>query len=305
MVALGILGVGHGGPSSANLDIRWLYLAGMYWHRGISAYAPTFSGPVDPWLREAVARYDFAYPPQIAPLCLLLAACSPACARGLMTALNIGSALILAAFSVRLAREPERRDAVLRATPAWVVPALVLGNPSTAFVIWAGQTTLIATAALVLGWYYSRRGRCLVGGLLLAVSTIKPQLSVLAILWLALERRWLVLGAAVVGILTLAAVPMIVSGPLNVLSEWAAAARAYVGGPYNVLGSRMVFGWRNVLYLAGVDAPNLLPVGILLCGVLWHFRSNLADQDVLPILVSLALLFGFTHSYDIAALAPW
>src|SRR5262249_40206032 len=131
-----------------------------------------------------------------------------------------------------------------------------------------------------------------------------PQLSLLAILWLALERRWLVLGMAGIGILMFAAVPMMVSGPLNVFSEWAAAARAYVGGPYNVLGSRMVFGWRNFLYSAGVHAPDLLPVGIIFCGLLWHLRSNLADRDVLPILVSLGLLFGFTHSYDMAALAP-
>src|SRR5262249_6133781 len=209
-------------------------------------------------------------------------------------------------FSVRLAREPGRRDALVSGdTSVWIVPALVLGNPSTAFVIWAGQTTLIVTAALVLGWYYSRQGRWLGGGLLLAVSPIKPQLSLLAILWLALERRWLVLGTAGIGILTFAAVPMMVSGPLNVFSEWAAAAGAYVGGPYNVLGSRMVFGWRNLLYLAGVHSPNLLPIGIILCGLLWHVRSNLADQDVLPILVSLGLLFGFTPSYDIVALAPW
>src|SRR5262249_40031186 len=64
------------------------------------------------------------------------------------------------------------------------------------------------------------------------------------------------------------------------------------------------FGLRNLLYAAGIDAPNLLPVPIVLCGILWHFRSSVADEDLLPILVSLALLFGFAHSYDIAALAP-
>lgn len=305
MVALGILGIGHGGWSSTNLDMRVLYLAGMYWHRGISAYSPTFLGPVDPWLREAVEGYDFAYPPQIAPLCLLLAACSPGGARALMAALNAGAALILAAFSLRLAREPKRSDGLVsRADSVWLVPALILGNPATAFVIWAGQTTLIVTAALVAGWHYARQGRWLLGGLLLAVSTMKPQLSLLALLWLVLERRWLVLAAAGIGVLTLAAVPMVVSGPLDVASEWVEATRAYVTGPYNVLGSRMVFGLRNLLYAAGVDAPSLLAMPILICVLLWCFRSSVTDEDVLPILISLALLFGFAHSYDIAALAP-
>jgi len=129
-VALGILGMGHGGRASTNLDMRWLYLAGMYWRDGISAYTPTLSSPIDPWLREAVQRYDFAYPPQIAPLCLLLAACSPTWARGLMTAFNTGSALIFAGFSVRFAREPGRSGALLSGdTSFWIVPAVVLGNP--------------------------------------------------------------------------------------------------------------------------------------------------------------------------------
>jgi hypothetical protein len=304
-VALGILGMGHGGRASTNLDMRWLYLAGMHWRDGISAYTPTLSSPVDPWLREAAQRYDFAYPPQIAPLCLLLAECSLSCARWLMTAVNTVSALILALFGVRLVREADGKGTRSpRDATAWLVGALVFGNPSTAFVIWAGQTTLIATLALMLGWHCARRDRWMIGGALLAVSTIKPQLSFLVLLWLVLERRWRALASAAVSVVVLAAVPIAISGPIGVLTEWSAAAVRYAGGPYNVLGSRMIFGLGSMLAVAGIASSVLLPIAILIVGSLWYYRASLADEDLLPLLVGLSLLFGFSHSYDIAALIP-
>jgi hypothetical protein len=304
MIALGVLGVGHGGLADTNLDMRFLYLAGARWWHGVSAYVPGALESSDPWLGEAAEGYDFAYPPQSAPLCLLLAAWSPTGARAVMTALNVAAALGLAALSVRFAREGQadpRADHPDAAT--WAIPAIVLGNPATAFVIWAGQTTLIVTLALMLGWHYARRDRWLIGGLLLAIATIKPQVSMLAILWVVLERRWRVVAATGLGILTLAVVPLVVSGPIALVADWAAAAWRYSAGPYNVLGSRMIFGLQNVLYVAGIHAPVLLPVAVLIVGWLYS-RVKVADEDILPILIGLELLFGFTHSYDIAALIP-
>jgi Glycosyltransferase family 87 len=304
-LALGAFGVGHGGPSQTNLDMRFLYLAGVFWHRGISAYTPVPPYPVDSWLADAVARYDFAYPPQIAPLCLLLAAWSTAGARLLMTALNVGAAVLLAAVCVRRARDPvPDRVSPAAGASTWLIPAIVIGNFSTAFVIWAGQTTLIATLALMLGWHFARRGRWLLGGVLLAGSTIKPQLGFLVILWLVLERRWRALAATAVTVVALAAVPIGISGPVGVITEWSAAAWRYASGPYNTLGSRMIFGLGNVLYVAGIESSFLLPLALLIVGSLWYYRASLADEDVLALLVGLSLLFGFSHSYDIAALAP-
>jgi Glycosyltransferase family 87 len=304
-VALGVFGMGHGGLADTNLDMRFLYLAGEVWRRGLSAYTHAPPGPVDPWLSDAMARYDFAYPPQIAPLCLLLAAWSPAGARILMTGLNVAAAALLAAVCLRLAREPEpHRGPPSADSSSLLIPALVIGNFATAFVIWAGQTTLIATLALMLGWQCARRDRWLIGGALLAVSTIKPQLSFLVMLWLVLERRWRALAAAAVSVVMLAAVPIAISGPIGVITEWSAAAGRYAGGPYNALGSRMIFGLGNVLAVAGIASSFLLPIAMLIVGSLWYYRASLADEDLLPLLVGLSLLFGFSHSYDIAALIP-
>ncbi len=66
----------------------------------------------------------------------------------------------------------------------------------------------------------------------------------------------------------------------------------------------MVFGLRNVLYVAGIDVPLLLPAALLIVGWLWYSLRSVAEEDLLAILVGLALLFGFSHSYDIAALIP-
>ena len=305
MIALGALGVGHGGLADTNLDMRFLYLAGARWWQGVSAYVPGALTSSDRWLAEAAAGYDFAYPPQSAPLCLLLGAWSPTGARVLMTALNVAAALGLAALSLRFAREGQPAQHAGRTDAAtWAIPAIVLGNPATAFVIWAGQTTLIVTLALMLGWYYTRRDRWVIGGVLLAISTIKPQVSLLVIFWLLLEWRWRVLVAIALAIVALSAVPLVISGPVTLMTDWLAAAWRYSAGPYNLLGSRMVFGLRTVLYVAGIDVPLLLPAAFLIVGLLWYSLRSVADEDLLAILVGLGLLFGFSHSYDIAALIP-
>jgi hypothetical protein len=304
-VALGVFGVGHGGFADTNLDMRINYLAGEIWHRGWSAYTHAPPGPADPWLSDAVSEYDFAYPPQIAPLCLLLAAWSPVGARILMTGLNVTAAALLAALCVYLVREPQPDGGPPPAdASSWFIPAIVIGNFATAFVIWAGQTTLIATLALMLAWQCGRRDRWLIGGALLAVSSIKPQLSFLVMIWLVLERRWRMLAAAAVGVAVLAALPIAISGPIGVITEWSAAAVRYASGPYNTLGSRMVFGLGNVLAIAGVPSSFLLPVAVVVVGSLWYFRTSFADEDLLALLVGLSMLFGFSHSYDIAALMP-
>src|SRR5262249_62418754 len=119
---------------------------------------------------------------------------------------------------------------------SWLIPALVIGNFATAFVIWAGQTTLIATLALMLGWECARRDRWLIGGALLAISSIKPQLSFLVMIWIVLEGRWRVLAAAAVGRVALAALPGALSGPVGGVPGWAAAGVRGAGGARNTPG---------------------------------------------------------------------
>jgi len=57
------------------------------------------------------------------------------------------------------------------------------------------------------------------------------------------------------------------------------------------------------LHAAGVHVPDLFVLGFVATGVLWWIRRELTGRDVLGLLLGVALLFGYGHSYDLAALA--
>lgn len=306
MVFIGPMGIGHGGPSSTNLDARFLYVAGLYWHFGGSPYNPASLAEFVPDLMEAVDRYDFAYPPHISPLCLFLAAFPWLQAKLLMTYINIAAALSLGLLCARFGYGEE--GDVSRADTSnarWLITALVIGNFSTAYVIWAGQTTLIVAVALVAGWHYVKRGNTIIGGALLGFATIKPQLLIGPMLWLLLDKRWRALFSAAIVALVLSTVPLLNSDPIDLLISWYSAIQHYTLANYNTLGSRMVFSLPSLLHAIGISFPNIGPLIIVISvGLLWYFKSKVLTADVLAILLGSSLLFGYAHGYDLVILAP-
>lgn len=291
-LALGVLGLGNGGLSSTNFDVRVLYWGGQHWLDGSSPYTAPLTADDSP----------LPYPPQTALLCMLLASSSLAHAELMMTTLNIICLGMLAFVCVRLAQTSEASDRPGTA-PWWLISGIIIGNLSTAYVIWAGQTTLIVAAALVGGWYYARHGRWLVAGLMLAVASIKPQFSLPVVLWLLLERRWRPLAVMAVVIAGFSVVPMTTSGPLNAFLEWLSAVNQYVGWAPNATGSRMVVGVRNVFHVGGIEAPPLHAVAVVLTALIWWKRSWVLSDDVLALLISISLLFTSAHGYDLALVA--
>lgn len=301
LVVKGIIGVGLSQSMASNVDTKYLYVAGLSWLEGLNAYDPEVASR----LGADVSLGGFFYPPQIAPLCLLLAAFPWAKAKVVMTLLNVFSAGVLAFFCVLLVKRPEVK--VLKVpgySPWWFIPAIVISNPLTINVLWLGQTTLIAAAALVSGWYYAYRDRWVLSGILIAIASIKPQLSLLVILWLLLERRWRLLAVAAATTLIFSLVPMAISGPIEVFFNWFASLGQHKNIFSNVLGSGAVFSIQDILYASGIKVPQLFPLGIVLTGLLWWYRSRLIIDDVVGILVAISLLFGLAHHYDLVALAP-
>lgn len=72
LLAFGVAGVGRSGPWQADLDFS--RVAGRLWARGHSPYVPeTFVAEMQTIGRSA-GDAAFPYPPQVAPLCLLLGA---------------------------------------------------------------------------------------------------------------------------------------------------------------------------------------------------------------------------------------
>ena len=301
LVVKGIIGVGLSQSMASNVDTKYLYVAGLSWLEGLNAYDPEVASR----LGADVSLGGFFYPPQIAPLCLLLAAFPWAKAKVVMTLLNVFSAGVLAFFCVLLVKRPEVK--VLKVpgySTWWFIPAIVISNPLTINVLWLGQTTLIAAAALVSGWYYAYRDRWVLSGILIAIASIKPQLSLLVILWLLLERRWQLLAVAAVTTLIFSLVPMAISGPIEVFFHWFASLGQHKNIFSNVLGSGAVFSIQDILYASGIKVPQLFPLGVVLTGLLWWYRSRLIIDDVIGILLAISLLFGLAHHYDLVALAP-
>jgi hypothetical protein len=313
-IAFGIVGIGRdGGFADGQLDMTSLYAAGRCLSQGLSPYDPVAacSQEVTRIFQEVtriqeitgLSNNPYAYPPQMAPLSILLSYLSFSWARVLIIGINLACIIGLAALC---AMPPKSETDLGVPDPApearWLIPALILGNPFTAHILWMGQTTLIATASLAGGWVWARRGHVWLGGALIAFGTVKPQIAVLVVLWFLLERRWKVLTIGAAFALVLSLPEILASGPIGAFTGWLSAIGPYLQLEYNMIGFRGVFGLQNFLAAIGFDVPPLLPVGVAAMMVLWWLRKHIADPDILPLLIGLSLVFGYSHEYDVSAL---
>lgn len=309
MLAFGVFGIGRDGgfgqgPYDMGFDMKILYIGGLTWLQGLNAYDPQIASQVSGGLVSA-QRYDFAYPPQIAPFVLLLGLFPFAKARALMILLNLFSILAVAFFCVRFVQRGSIKELDdTSSAPKWFIPAIIIGNPFTAHILWMGQTSMIATAAWVGGWYFAERKRWLLSGILIGFSTFKPQVTLLILIWLLLERRLRLLGVAALSILIFSLYPMLITGPIAVFKYWLGSLKIYTSLVHNSLGFQNIFGLQNALHSLGINLPNLLPVGVILVGILWWQRRQFLHDDIIGILPAIALLMGFSHDYDLVVLAP-
>jgi hypothetical protein len=308
LYAFGFHGVGRTG-SIFQHDLHHWYVSGRAWRAGLDPYklenylavARTIPGIDYEWI-----KLGFSYPPHFAAFSLLISA--PATLEGaiaLMLLLQLASIAVVASCCVRMLEREKGGGA--DASARWVVPALVIGNPFTTHVVWTGQTALVAFACLLGCWQLRRRrGWEWLAGLLLAAATMKPQVGALPVLWIALERNWRVLLAAVAGGLLFMIVPLVQVGPATLVVEWLDALRVYTNGenPVSFYGHPNVFGFRSLLVAAKLPAPTLAPVAIGLVWVAWTARRYFSDLDVLAIVMTIASLFVYVHDYDLALLAP-
>lgn len=219
-----------------------------------------------------------------------------------MIAINIACIGMITFFSLGLLKLAKVENLN---TARWFIPALIMFSPFVSNVIWQGQTSLIVTAALVGSWYFYRTDRSILAGILLAIAGIKPHLALLIAIWFLLERQWKLLASATVAFLLLSWVPIIRVGPIEMWIDWLSTAMRYQDMGVNRLGSIQIFGIQNLLYKSGVEnIPSLFPLGILLAGILWKYRSRFAMHDKFGLLLSITALFGYLHAYDLVFLTP-
>jgi Glycosyltransferase family 87 len=304
LVLFGIVGIGR--PGDGGFDMAFLYAAGRTWLNGLNAYvlAQREAG-VGPF---AFNIYAFAYPPPVFPLAVALGSFSFSTAKLLMLMLNLMSAVALSAYCVKMA-EPSVSSSTSSGAPygdayRWVIPAIIVGNPFTAHVLWMGQTTLIVAASIAWGCRFAHQNRWILGGLLLAVSTIKPQFSVFAFLWLAIQQRWRpILTAGAISLL-FALGPLLISGPTVAIRSWLEDIKVYQAYPSNTVGFEHSFGLQSVLYHLGIAVPTLALIVLAFAVTIFFVRAKIREDDILPLLLSAALLLSVAHDYDLVLAAP-
>lgn len=310
MLALfGVFGVFRWtGAFSLRPDTRVMYVAGRMWLEGRSPY------PVAAFLQEsdALSTVDhdfmasgFGYLPTAWPLCGLLALVRPTPAFLLMLTLNLAAVGVAAVYAVRLSSVGVAAGP-LRDSLRFFVAAAVIGSPFTTHIVFQGQSTMIATAALVSGWYYAFvRPRPNAAGVLFALPTMKLQIALFAVVGLIMARRWRVLATMVLAGLVIVAYPIVAAGgPIALVRGWLTEVRSYSAIPGNAVGYANVFGLQSLLVAAGLHAPGLGILSVPLLAAVWWYRERFEPDELLALLVASSCLLLYAHDYDLAALVP-
>ncbi len=306
------LGVAHKGVVGGLYDFSYFYIAGKCWLNHQSpynfyTYANTFKSVEEV---SSIYRNDpFAYPPQIAVFCVLFALLDFSSARTVVILLNLTAAGLLAILAIKFVTNAEQpRPASSMSATKWVLPSLVLANPFTGHLVWIGQLTLMIGTLIIGAWYFARRNKPLLAGLLLGLATIKPQYLILPVLWLFLERQWktLIVASIVSFGLALFGLLMLSNSPIYSIQEWLQAFSAYQSQG-NAIGGKEVMGLPSALSAMGLNMPGLsvLMIGaVVITIVLWFHRSKFCGDDIFGILLAMQFSLTYAKFIEIPLLVP-
>lgn len=296
LAVLSLLAIGVGGlmkSAPPGDDFQVFYRAGRLFWSGI-----------DPWLAMMGSPQPFSYPPHALSFLLLYNALSPSTAFVVHSAVNLGSIVAICYCANRWFLGITSWRTLTFAQAAAL--ALIIGNPYTATSVYQGQTTLPVTAALMMSWLCLSQGRRTAAGLLLAVATIKPQLSLLYVLWLIMSAELAVVVIGGVAALVLIVPASLVLGPWATFHSWWLSLSSYGQVPINMPGSPYVVGLESFLVAHGVD-PGAWPIaalGLLLTVAAFRLRQRLDAFMTLQFLLVVTCTCLFVHDYDYVVIIP-
>lgn len=285
LYAVGVAGIGK--SASLGDDFAVFYRAGTL-----------FLNSNNPWQALATTGQPFSYPPHALPIFSLYGALPMEAALAvhlMLCVLSIG--VICYCANEWFLHAVSARDLTLTQALGF---ALIIGNPYTATSLYQGQTTLMVTAALMLSWLCLTRGHKLAAGALLAIATLKPQLSLFYLLWLILSLELVVLTAG--GLLAAVfLIPAVIKfGFTGTFVSWFDSLGSYSNIAINMPGSPYVVGLESVLVAHGVVLASVIfpLMGALATGLLFLLRKNLDNFEIFQILLVLSCTFLFLHDYD-------
>jgi hypothetical protein len=308
LIAFGVVGIGRG-DSVAFSDVRYFYIAGEMLREGLNPYDFEL-------FKAAAARWDpggaiigvYPYPPHSLVFCYILSAFSLAVAKWIWTGVSIAM-LVAVAWVLRqwLLQRASAAGEALRNTSVWIL-VIAIGNPFSAHIVWIGQTGLYVLGFLTAAWVALSAKRFAVAGICLAAASMKPQLSVLVILWVMLSGHWRPLGAAAVWACVFLAPAAVVLGPTVVL-DWLSNVSSYNAD----LQLQLSYLANLSSLLAAAGVPVLATIGqfmpLVAVGlVAWiaHLSKSARahSHDVFATLIAASVWLVFGRDYDIAILLP-
>ena len=316
LVLLGITGVTR--TSRPFTDFDFFYTAGSMWLDGQNPYdyaafreryllvEQLESGRAPPSGDGRIG--SFAYSPTVAPFFMGLALLGFSTAKTVVLVLNLCAVAALAGFAVAwIWRGQGPRGGENSILVAALLAGIVVVNPFTTRGIWLGQVTLPFAVILIGSWYFSRRRKDLLAGLLLGLVTMKPQTLVLPTLWFLLEGRFRLLIVAAGLALIFAAYPVTLYGPIGVVKEWFSAMDYYRSTPANAPGVTNVIGLPSVMAALGLPILSInvaLGIAGAVTLALWRMRHQLCRDDIFGLLMALSFGLVFAHQPELVLLTP-
>jgi hypothetical protein len=170
-------------PGAFLSDFRWYYVASKMVLEGLNPYQPeTF---VNYFVQVVTPRnaMPFVYPPNMIPLILPLGYFSSYHASTIWVVANLLAIILLIWGSVQLIDSPRKNWQVIGGITCF----LVYG---TTYSLSVGNVALIVSTLVIWSIVQAKRGNNILAGLLLGISTIKPTLAVLFILYFLLKKRF-------------------------------------------------------------------------------------------------------------------
>lgn len=258
-------------------------------------------GGGNPYLEYSHNVGAYAYPPQMGIFLLFYGMFSQSVALAIHTILNLISIGIFIWIANQWFLQINKLQN-LQWSQALSV-AVIIANPFMLHSVYQGQFSLLAFGFLLLAHHWRLNKRYLLSGIMLGLSTIKPQLCVLYIAWLCLERKFLILTIGGFVSVLIALPVLAILGPLESINNWKDSIEYYMSLRPNQLGYPHVIGFESFLHALGISNVSLKPIlGVVFLGLFW-WRKWLDDRFILIALTSLSLSFLYGHDSDYIALA--